>query len=156
MGLLEEIQRMRDMGMQENEIVSRLQEAGNSYRAISEAISQGKIKQAIEDPGPEQFPPVQNEMTQEEMNSQNMDQSILPPIQQEGQVEKTPNQEYFSEYNQNPSQEGYSQSPDYNQGALSSDTIMEISEQIVSEKLSDVRKKLEKMSSFKVELETKT
>jgi len=156
MGLLEEIQRMRDMGMQENEIVSRLQEAGNSYRAISEAISQGKIKQAIEDPGPEQFPPVQNEMTPEEMNSQNMDQSILPPIQQEGQVEKTPNQEYFSEYNQNPSQEGYSQSPDYNQGALSSDTIMEISEQIVSEKLSDVRKKLEKMSSFKVELETKT
>ena len=68
----------------------------------------------------------------------------------------------FPAYNQNTqaqtaggydySQQGY----DYTSAALSSDTITEISEQIVSEKLSDIRKKMEKLISMKTEMEAKT
>ena len=69
-----------------------------------------------------------------------------------------PQGEYFQNYEQPQASEypEQQQSYDYNQAPLSSDTIMEISEQVVSEKLSDVRKKLEKIASFKTELETKT
>ena len=154
MGLLEEIQRMRQTGMQDGEIIVRLQDQGNPYRAISEAMSQSNIKQAIE--APEQMlPPAPGEM-QQYAQEQEM-QPSMPQMQQEA----APPQEYFSGYEpqqgQAPQQQEYQQQNyEYAPGSLSSDTIMEISEQVVSEKLSDVRKKLEKMSSFKTELETKT
>lgn len=153
MGLLEEVQRMRVSGMQDDQIVLKLQEQGNPYRAISEAMSQSKIKQAIEEPELP-LPPMPSDMQpQEEYQSNNM-QEMQPSMQTQQPEEQQ--QEYFSGYSpdsqvQNPPQQNY----EYSQG-LSSDTIMEISEQIVSEKLSDVRKKLEKMSNFKTELETKT
>lgn len=152
MGLLEEVQRMRSTGMQDDQIVLKLQEQGNPYRAISEAMSQSKIKQAIEEPELP-LPPMPSDMQpQQEYQSENM-QEMQPSIQTQQPEQQ---QEYFSGYSpesqvQNFQQQNY----EYSQG-LSSDTIMEISEQIVSEKLSDVRKKLEKMSNFKTELETKT
>lgn len=163
MGLLEEVQRMRSTGMQDDQIVLKLQEQGNPYRAISEAMSQSKIKQAIEEPELP-LPPMPSDMQpQQDYQSENMQprqeyqsesmQEMQPSIQTQQPEQQ---QEYFSGYSpdsqvQNFQQQNY----EYSQG-LSSDTIMEISEQIVSEKLSDVRKKLEKMSNFKTELETKT
>ena len=144
MGILEDIQNMRQSGLSEEEIISKLQEQGTPYRAISEAIAQSKIKEAVEDQGS-----VPEAPSSGNFQTQGMQQSIMQPPQQE-----TAQQEYF------PNEQQYQ-----NQGAEyltsqsmgpSSDTIMEISEQIVSEKLSDVRKKIEKMSIFKTELETKT
>ncbi|MBS3081548.1 hypothetical protein J4416_01245 [Candidatus Pacearchaeota archaeon] len=187
MGILEEIQRMRQTGIADEEIISKLQEQGNSYRSISDAISQSKIKQAVEDPGnelqiprpqtpsnvpqeQEQYQPPQEQeqyqLPQEPQNQpyqsqpnqeQGMQQSIMqsPPLQEE-------NQEYFPNYDTQPQGQNATQYPsnqgyDYAQAqTLSSDTITEISEQIVSERLSDVRKKMEKISSFKTDLETKT
>jgi hypothetical protein len=139
MGLLEEIQRMRQVGMQDDQIVLKLQEQGNTYRAISEAMSQSKIKQAVEYSEEQQLPQV-------------------PESQQQADQPYQEQQEYFSGYNpqsQVQQSQEYQQQYDYPSNALSSDTITEISEQIVSEKLSDIRKKLEKISSFKTELETK-
>ncbi|MEK6909071.1 MAG: hypothetical protein AABX23_03405 [Nanoarchaeota archaeon] len=153
MGLLEEIQRMRQTGMQDDQIILKLQEQGNPYRAISEAISQSKIKQAIEQEEP--LPPMPSDaQPTPQYSDQEMQQSMMPPQPQENQPQ---NQEYFSGYDPQSQPQNYQQQNyDYSAGGLSSDTIMEISEQIVSEKLSDVRKKLEKMSNFKTELETKT
>ncbi|MEK6893907.1 MAG: hypothetical protein AABX10_00425 [Nanoarchaeota archaeon] len=154
MGLLEEVQRMRQTGMQDDQIVLKLQEQGNPYRAISEAMSQSKIKQAIEEPEIPLPPmPSDSQTPEQEYQQENM-QEMQPsmPMQQEPQNQ----QEYSSGYSPDSGvQSTQQQNYEYSQG-LSSDTIMEISEQIVSEKLSDVRKKLEKMSNFKTELETKT
>lgn len=159
MGILEEIQRMRQTGMGEEEIISKLQEQGNPYRAISEAMSQSKIKEAVEDPGTDlQVPTPQD---QEQPNAypptQGMQQSIMQSSSQ--QATQTAPGEYFQDYNQQPS--GVSEYPqnqgyDYGSTALSSDTITELAEQVVSEKLSDVRKKIEKISTFKAEFEAKT
>lgn len=162
MGLLEEVQRMRSTGMQDDQIVLKLQEQGNPYRTISEAMSQSKIKQAIEEPELP-LPPMPSDMQpQQDYQSENMQprqeyqSESMQEMQPSIQTQQPEQQEYFSGYSpdsqvQNFQQQNY----EYSQG-LSSDTIMEISEQIVSEKLSDVRKKLEKMSNFKTELETKT
>jgi|SRR3989344_1228989 len=166
MGLLEEIQRMKMSGMQDDQIILRLQEQGNPYRVISEAMSQSKIKQAV-DAQEEPLPPIPSEIqTEQEIPQdiqqpapqQEMQQSIMP--QQE--IPQETQQEYFSGYdpnqyqNEQQTQDYQQQNYDYSQSGLSSDTIMEISEQVVSEKLSDVRKKLEGVSSFKAEIETKT
>jgi hypothetical protein len=154
MGLLEEVQRMRQTGMQDDQIILKLQEQGNPYRAISEAMSQSKIKQAVEEPEIPLPPmPSDSQMPQQEYQQENM-QEMQPsmPTQQESQNQQ---QEYFSGYTPEAQTQGYQQNYETG-GGLSSDTIMEISEQIVSEKLSDVRKKLEKISNFKTELETKT
>src|SRR3989344_2737737 len=104
MGILEEIQRMQQSGLSEEEIISKLQEQGNPYRDISEAMAQSKIKQAVEDRSSIPEPP-----TPSDSQTQGMQQSII-----------------------------------------------QISEQIVSEKMTDIRKKMEKISIFKTELETKT
>ncbi|MBM3232261.1 hypothetical protein FJZ21_02700 [Candidatus Pacearchaeota archaeon] len=151
MGLLEEVQRMRQTGMQDDQIILKLQEQGNPYREISEAMSQSKIKQAVEEPEIP-LPPMPSDSQTQEYPQENM-QEMQPsmPMQPETPM---PQQEYFSGYNPDSQTQGYQQN--YDSGGLSSDTIMEISEQIVSEKLSDVRRKLEKMSNFKTELETKT
>ena len=149
MGILEEIQRMQQSGLSEEEIISKLQEQGNPYRDISEAIAQSKIKQAVEDRSSIPEPP-----TPSDSQTQGMQQSIIQPPQQEA-----PQQEYFPEQQefQNQGAEYVQQGYDSGQSSsLSSDTIMEISEQIVSEKMTDIRKKMEKISIFKTELETKT
>ena len=63
---------------------------------------------------------------------------------------------YFQGYGGQQQQSEYqNQSYDYSGGGLSSDTITELTEQVVSEKLSDVRKKMEKITAFKTEFETK-
>ncbi|MBS3084166.1 hypothetical protein J4423_05150 [Candidatus Pacearchaeota archaeon] len=149
MGILEEIQRMQQSGLSEEEIISKLQEQGNPYRDISEAMAQSKIKQAVEDRSSIPEPP-----TPSDSQTQGMQQSIIQPPQQEA-----PQQEYFPEQQefQNQGAEYVQQGYDSGQSSsLSSDTIMEISEQIVSEKMTDIRKKMEKISIFKTELETKT
>lgn len=144
MGLLEEIQRMRQAGMQDSEIILKLQEQKVPYRAISEAMSQSKIKQAVE-AQEEPLPPMPSDMQAQQQNYQQAQPEISQEYSEYPQQEMPPQQ---SEYEQ--------QNYEYAPGSISSDTIMEISEQVVSEKLSDVRKKLENMSLFKTELETKT
>jgi hypothetical protein len=160
MGLLEEIQRMRSTGMQDDQIVLKLQEQGNTYRAISEAMSQSKIKQAIEEPESVPLPPMPSDVApqQEDYSSGSMQemQPSLMPIEEQQTQQQQPNYFPAQGYESSQAQPNYQQSYDYQSQGLSNDTIMEISEQIVSEKLTDVRKKLEKMSSFKTELETKT
>jgi hypothetical protein len=143
MGILEDIQKMKQAGMQDNQIILKLQEQGNSYRAISEAISQSKIKQAVESSEQESLPPMPSEMQQQEMSQETQQY----PQDLSNQQETAP-QEYFSGYEPQP-QDNQQQYQEQN------DTMMEISEQVVSEKLSDIRKKLENMSSFKTEIETK-
>ena len=167
MGTLEEIRQMQQSGMGETEIIARLQDQGISYREISEALAQSRIKSAVEGQTNDLIP-VESQFDQsaeqsmmdqtlsqdrnmsspqEAMQVQGMQPSLMQqPLQQE-------QQEYYPQYDQNaPNSGGH----DYNSVALSSDTIMEISEQIISEKLSDVRKKMEKLISTKTELEAKT
>jgi len=158
MGILEEVRQMRQSSLSDEEIISKLQEQGNPYRAISEAMAQSKIKDAVEGQNQIPEPPSPSDRTldnnQTYPQTQGMQQSIMPPPQQEmAQQEYFPNEQPIQNQGMEYQQQGYDSGQS---SSLSSDTIMEISEQIVSEKLSDVRKKMEKISIFKTELETKT
>src|SRR5947207_1540860 len=56
MSILEEVKNMKKQGLSETEIISYLQNKGVSYRELSDALAQSKIKSAIEEP-------IENEMT---------------------------------------------------------------------------------------------
>src|SRR3989344_1899596 len=167
MGALEEIQRMQQAGMGEEEIITKLQEQGISYRDISEGMAQSKIKAAVE--GQYANSAEQAQTNYEDAASANntfidsstppqAPQGMQPSLLQPPAQQSTEQQEYFPAYQQENQQQGAydNQGYDYTSAALSSDTITEISEQIVSEKMSDIRKKMEKLISMKTEMEAKT
>ncbi len=161
MGILEEVQGMQQSGVDESAIITKLQEQGLSYRDISDAIAQSKIKAAVD--GQYNNIPYENNPS---TTFEGQNPGLQPSIMQSSQVAPE-GQEYFPAYDRgasvpSPGQgqaQGYDyqqQGYDYTSSAVSSDTITEISEQIISEKLSDVRRKMEKIISSKTELDAKT
>ncbi len=160
MGVLEEVQNMQQSGADEQTIISRMQEQGVSYRDISDALAQSKIKAAV---GGGQYGLNQAaEVGSSTFEGQNPG---LQPSMMGAPQNSTDGQEFYPTYDQNAGQQGqaqqfsgydYSGGGEYASSAVSSDTITEISEQIVSEKLSEVRRKMEKIISSKTELDAKT
>ncbi|MGV8142448.1 MAG: hypothetical protein ACP5NS_02315 [Candidatus Pacearchaeota archaeon] len=163
MGILEDVASMQQAGTDEQTIISKLQEQGMSYRDISDALAQSKIKAAVD--GQYNNTPYENNQ-QSTFEGQNP--GLQPSIMQAPQASPEGGQEYFPSYDASAGQQqgqsggnyDYSQGGgggyDYTSSSVSSDTITEISEQIVSEKLSDVRRKMEKIISSKTELDAKT
>lgn len=184
MSVIEEIEKMQQAGMSEQEIALSLQQRGLSQQQIENAFSQAQIKEAVtSDPAvplpsspssysspspsysqPPDYPKNSPQNTlqasimqspqeflsqeapapeQEWQQTPQEDQQFLEPPQQ---FQEAPQETYGSPYQQ------YAQYP---QAQLSSDTITEIAEQVVSEKLSSIRNKLEKTIELKTETETK-
>jgi hypothetical protein len=146
---------MQSQGMDEQSIIVAMQGKGVSYRDISDALSQSKIKAAV------------TGQYNENLDSGYIETNSTPQVQSEGMqasIMQNPQNQYeeqFPAYDQNahvqqPGQDYSRGNSDYIPASLSSDTITEISEQIVSEKLTDVRKKMEKIISSKNELDART
>lgn len=190
MGALEEVLKMQQQGKSENEIFDSLRQNGYSAKDVYDAISQTKIKTAVEAPqdsGMTQqvnsFQAIRPESPQlpATQEYQGMQPSVFRPV--EGQAEEQsqpspyPQQAAYSEasYSPQPYPESspYPAEPaypeatypeqgsqdyqyqQYQQPALSSDTITEISEQVVSEKLNEIRKSLEKVIDFRTTTDAK-
>jgi hypothetical protein len=168
MSTLEEVKSMQEQGMQEDQIIQSLQTRGVSYRNISEALAQSKIKAAVENSAsepntiPPQQPPIPISPIQQTADPSSSPEAI-PGMQQSimqtsPQSTTEPTQEYI------PMPEGEFQYTDqyqyqpyeYAGGGISSDTITEISEQVVAERMMEIRKSLEKVTDFKTNIETKT
>ena len=134
MGVLDQVRQMRNQGMGDEDIVRRLQEQGIPPKAISDALSQEQIKNAVADEySPPQDVPYsggypQNPATQE-MN------------QNYGQQEYYPQQGYEESY-----QPG---------GGTDTSTIIEVAEQVFAEKTQKMQKQLKEVSEFKVLAESK-
>ncbi len=159
MGLLEEVKSMKNQGISEKDIVGALQERGVPYREISEALAQSKIKAAVEEPPIDSQVPAPTQYSEEYDPNANamagMQQSMLQP-----EFPIQPKTQEISEYvppetNQPYSQE-YSQYENYPQQGISSETITEIAEQVISEKMTEMRKHLNKITDFKTTIESKT
>lgn len=210
MSTLEEVKKMQRQGLQEDQIVQNLQNRGVSYREISDALNQSKIRAAVEQPidennsdiltqttsrdnlfpegrspaipdedsptnaipsepktrnqypmppQPPKYPEQQFSQSSEEYpGMEGMQQSILQNSMQENypqQEEYAPGQEQYPQQQYDQNYDNY-QSYDYASAGISPDVISEISEQIVSEKLMEIRKPLEKVIDFRNTIETKT
>lgn len=146
MGVLEQITQMKNQGIPDNEIIRNLQEQGVSPKEINDALNQAQIKNAVNKSG--------DEIPQEF--------SEMPPQQNQGnyapQTQEMPEQEMYS---QQPAQE-YAQQDQYSQQGYSypseradSDMIIEIAEQVFSEKIKKMQKQTEENTEFKALAQTK-
>src|SRR3990172_359463 len=162
MALLNDIRRMQSEGKTEQEIISGLRQQGVSPREIIDALSKSKIKEAVsgeqEVPQQQSFQqealmPSQINAQQQEMQPAQMTQEFAPsqPPQLDPSMQyqpQQPQQEAYPEYQQYP--------PQYQaQGGISPDTITEISEQVVSEKLAPLRKDIERIIDLKTTVDSK-
>lgn len=177
MGVLEKISRMRDEGHTDEDIASQLKEKGVSPKEINDAFNQAKIKSAVSEgqdfgdfevpqqnqsPQSSQSPPTspgsqdQDEgYYQESQNEYEEDPYTPQPIQEEQYSQYPSQSQGYDEYSPQQNQGDYYPQEQYSYGSANTDTIIEISEQVFSEKIERIRKKIEDFEEFRVLSETK-
>ncbi len=158
----EEVQSMMQQGMTQQQIIENLKQRGSNDQEISMAISQAQIKGAVNSQSADSFPD-QGGAPEAGDNFAGMEPSIsqqsAPATQQVEQNfdQYNTQQNYSGYYDPNQAQMaggGYDSYQPY-QGAMSPDIISEIAEQVTSEKMSQVRDRLEKVIDFRTTAETK-
>jgi len=142
MSILEQITEMRNQGVPEEEAIKRLQDQGVSPKAIDDALNQSKIKDAVSNEEDYESPPLSPNLQRGIKTQEISDEGLYTPTQQE----ESPSQDY-SQY-QDDSAYAPSQGFDTN-------TIIEISEQVFSEKIQKIQKQVDEFSEFKALTETK-
>lgn len=139
MPLLDEIKQLQGQGYNEQDISQKMMEGGYNPKEINDAISQSRIKAAVSEEA------VQNSVINA---SQEMQPSLLaqPPQEQQQPQEYTypTPQAYPTEYQYYQPQVG-----------VGVETITEISEQVVAEKLSEIKKIIGNIADFKTITESK-
>ena len=156
MTVLEQVTQMKAKGMSDEEIIAKLREQGASPKEINDAFSQAQIKSAVSKDQEEMHPSIMNQppspptpkdqgryapKTQEIPESQNIkeEELYIPP-------QEYPSSEEFYEPNVYDN---------YSAAGISTDTIIEISEQVFSEKIKAIKKQLEDINEFKTLAQTK-
>jgi hypothetical protein len=174
MGILEDINNMKNQGIEEKDISKKLQEKGNSPKAIEDAFNQLKIKNAInaeysgeegmepsimkDAPKKEPLAPVPQlyvPKTQEIEHEREEFYSPQPSSQNPQYNEEAQAPQMYGDYNQEEyaPQEGYTEGG--TGGAYDTDTIIEIAEQVFSEKIKKEQKQLQSLNEFATLVETR-
>jgi len=130
MSALDQVIQMKEKGLSEDQIISYLQQQGVSPKQINDALNQYNVKSAVS--GNNQAPQPEEEYPQAEYEDQQQSINI-----NEEAYENYPPQEYpqaeYGEYSQEDS----------------SDTMIEIAEQVFSEKNKKIKTKLDELVEFK-------
>jgi len=160
MGVLDQIMHMQSQGKSDSEIIRALQERGIPPREIQDAINQAQVKRAISPDVTEGMQQSIMETPQDEMAPEyNEEYAEVPqnqeylPQSQEPQAYQEPYQDYYAG-NQGYGEEGYG-GYSYTPGTSDTSTLMEIAEQVFSEKIKKIQKSTEELSEFKILTESK-
>lgn len=162
MGISDQIMQMRMQGLNDSDIILQLQEQGVPPKAINDALSQANIKGAV------------GEM--EEIRSAPNYADDYTPVPQPSEnyapkAESYPSDDFYVSQNQ-PSSQTYSyaqpastqtyqefypkeQGQGYYEGGTDTDTMIEIAQQVFSEKIRKIQQQIEEMNEFKVLYSTK-
>lgn len=185
MALIEQITKMKNEGLKEDQIATRLQEQGYTPREVNEAIDQSKVKSAVsEQPtGQGMQPSVMGPTSEDHVPVPSPGQPGMPPamprqprtqypqmpqpqqMTEETQYLQPPQPYQQTEYQEPAFEEAYpsysqypeSQYPEYESPAqpLDTDMISEIAEQITIEKTEKLQKQIYDLSRFKIEAQGK-
>lgn len=165
MGILEQVTQMKNQGIPDQEIVNNLQQQGISPKEINDALGQSQIKNAVYGTGTQAMQP--SIMEQETPAPGPKNQPTYTPQTQEldEQETYTPQPEYPqqqkayppSPQEYSPPQEFYQQEgyEDYSGAGTNTDTMIEIAEQVFSEKIQKIQKQIEEINEFKTLAQTK-
>ena len=153
MGVLNKVEEMRKEGMEDNQISQRLMEEGSSPKEIQDAFNREKIKSAVskENSGYGEMPHEKRENSSSFYTPKTHE--VDGEFNQEMYAPEPQEETYYPE-NYNP--EGYGE--EYEQGygeSNSTDTMIEIAEQVFSEQIRKIEKKIDNLSEFATLAETK-
>jgi chemotaxis protein histidine kinase CheA len=159
MELLDKIMQMQNQGIPEAEIYRQLQNEGISPSQINDAINQAKVKNAVSPPeAPQAEAPAQVAPEAPQAEAPAQPQPEVYPPENYQQQEQAPayqpdpiQQDYYQETPQ-----GYSPQDYYSpQAGTSTETISEIAEQVVIEKLNEYKNQTGDILSFKNTIQDK-
>ncbi len=185
MGALEKATQLKNQGTGDSEIMQKLQGDGYSPKEIQDSMSQLSIKKAVSDeqggqqgnepmqpsimgnalsesenapPPANQVPPAQNQMQQ----NPPLQEEYYAPAPQQGQMQQENySQDYNPQYPPEENQQGYAQEEYYDQNSgggyssMGTETIIEIAEQVFSEKIKHFERKIKELTDFKTIYQTK-
>ncbi|MEK6856182.1 MAG: hypothetical protein AABX66_03435 [Nanoarchaeota archaeon] len=135
MATIDDIKQMKDSGASDQDILRALESKGISPQQAYESLSQATIKEAVNS----------DNSQQSAYSSQELQPSLMTTPSQETVEQPINPQEDYSQY---APDQYYSNAPAYSSG-LSTDTISEIADQLITEKMSIMKDNLEKVSDFK-------
>ncbi len=137
MAYVDKVVQMQQQGMSDNDIIKTLKNEGISPKDISDSISQAKIKMAVSQDTGQEYQESYSQPAPEP-------QQEYAPQQYAPQQYTDPNQQQYTD----PNQQQYSY-PDQNQSQMSIETITEIVDRIISEKLKEISQKIKPVVDFK-------
>jgi len=141
MGVLEQVIQLKNQGYGDQDIVAGLQEQGVSPKEITDAINQANIKNAVS--SGEGMPMPAYEAAPVAMAGENL---YTPQTQEAGAgYARQPAQQYYEEGS-------YAQQPS---GGIDSDTIIEISNQVFSEKTKKIQNQIDDIAELKSIIQVK-
>ncbi len=154
MGILEQVTEMKEKGTPDEEIVTTLRQQGYSPKEVKDALNQSQIKEAIYNPAPEEAPEQTQPSQYQQYSYPNPESSVAggPSPPSPGGL-YTPQTREVSEYPEefySPEEQVYG----YEAG-VSTETVIEISEQVFSEKIKKLQKRLNELSEYKTLSQTK-
>lgn len=157
MGILEQTIKMKEEGIPEEEIIDELSRQGISPREIDDTLKQAQIKYAVSNQeGNEESQssmagvPSPDDTYQPRGYGNQQEQGYIP---QQEEYAPVPQQEYPQIQEQQYYQPGgYEQ---YSPAGIDTDTIMEIADQIFSDKIKNIKKLLDATSEAAIILQTK-
>jgi len=155
MGVLEQITRMKGQGIPDDEIINELARQGVSPKEINDALKQSQIKYAVSSPGDELQPSIMpNEEESIPSPAQNYQPNVYEANQQQGYAPAEQGQ-YVPQENPQYYQEGGYTTQYAQQAGIDADTVMEIADQLFSEKMKKFQKQLDTTSEAAILLQTK-
>jgi len=151
MGILDQVTQMKSRGSSDEEIINQLQQQGVSPREINDALGQSQIKSAVSDSDtPEGMEPSVLQQGGDPQIQEMSGQDLYAP--QPSQAETMP-QQYA------PQQEYYQEGSGYEEGyapeGLDTETMIEVAEQVFSEKIKKLQKQVGEIGEFKTLAQTK-
>ncbi len=156
MGVLDQVTQMRQRNMSDQEIISELRKQNISPREINEALNHAQIKNAVTDIRGDEDMPVPSPQGSQYADAgydqeNNQDQGNDGGYDQGQVYTPQPQQQAYYPQQQQSYPSGYG--GDYypqQQTATNTDTIVEVSEQVFDEKISEIAKRVDSADEFKV------
>jgi len=145
MGIIEDVKKMQQEGRSEQETVNALQSQGHGTAEIYDGIAQARIKDAVT-----ASPPEQTLGAEPRYASEGSMQPSLLGQQTVQEVHEEPPAQPSAAYDAYPQQY-----QDYSYAAPSADAVTEIVEQIVAEKLANLKQTMEKVIDLRTAIDTR-
>lgn len=142
MATLDRIIQMQQQGKNDNDIAAALKNEGVSPKEINDSLAQAKIKTAVSQDNEMQSSEYQTPDQYAQQSTEPQEQQYAP--QQYSEQMPQQGQEQYAQYAEQPQQQYYPE-----QQTSSTETIAEIADQIIAEKLKETNEKIRMLTEFK-------